>query len=95
MSAAIFGYLMGVILVVTLIPAVVGGLFRRASPPSKGWIIGAWILAVLLAISGAYGGGMYWPQVIALALLGALTHARFSAWADRPGQSRPSGREGV
>lgn len=79
----LIGSLLGVVLLVTVIPAVIGGFFTRAKPPGGTREGVAWGVAVLLAFAGVYGGGTWPLAIIALALLAALHWLRLRAWRRR------------
>lgn len=81
--AALIGGLAGVIFLVTILPAAIGGFFTRVKPPGGTREGVAWGVAILLAYAGVYGGGTWPPAIIALALLAALHWLRLRAWKRR------------
>ena len=85
MDAFVIGYWVGAILLTAVVPALIGGLFRRAKEPSRTAVAAAWVIGGLLGALGIVNGDGG-PYMFALILLGVLTRMRYSAWHRRSQQ---------
>lgn len=85
MDAFVIGYWIGAILLTAVVPALIGGLFRRAKEPSNTAVTAAWVIGGLLGALGIVNGDGA-PYMFSLLALGVLTKMRYSAWRRRSQQ---------
>jgi biotin transporter BioY len=85
MNPAIVGQAFGFVLMFAIIPGLIAGLFRRKREPSTNAIRWTWAVVLALAASTLVNGDgtSVIAIAIALAVLGALTAMRYSAWRKR------------
>lgn len=88
MDAFVIGYWLGATMLTAIVPALIGGLFRRAKAPSSTAVGAAWVIGGLLGALGIVNGDGA-PYIFALIALGVLTRMRYSAWHRRGQQVLP------